>query len=138
MRRLFLLVAAVVMVDMCFYAAISPLLPHYADELDLSKGAAGILTASYAAGTLLAALPSGWLVARVGVKPTVLTGLGLLAGSSLAFGLAHDVVVLDVARFAQGIGGACSWAGGLAWLMAATPRSSRASRESPPAWRRGR
>ena len=106
MRRLFLLVAAVVFVDMSFYAAISPLLPHYADELDLSKAAAGILSASYAAGTLLAALPSGWLAARFGVKPTVLTGLGLLAGSSLAFGLAHDVVVLDLARFAQGVGGA--------------------------------
>src|SRR5207249_4683635 len=121
MRRLFLLVAAVVFVDTCFYAAISPLLPHYADELHLSKAAAGILTASYAAGTLLAALPSGWLAARVGVKQTVLTGLALLAGSSVAFGLAHDVVVLDIARFAQGIGGACSWAGGMAWLLAAAP-----------------
>src|SRR2546425_515227 len=106
MRRLFALVAAVVLVDTCFYAAISPLLPHYAHELDLSKAAAGVLTASYAAGTLIAALPSGWLAARVGVKPTVLTGLALLAASSLAFGLAHDVVALDVARFAQGIGGA--------------------------------
>jgi MFS family permease len=125
MRRLFVLVAAVVFLDTSFYAAISPLLPHYADDLDLSKSAAGILSASYAAGTLLAALPSGWLAARVGVKPTVLTGLGLLGGSSLAFGLAQDVVVLDVARFAQGVGGACSWAGGMAWLLAAAPRERR-------------
>jgi MFS family permease len=125
MRRLFMLVAAVVFVDTSFYAAISPLLPHYASDLHLSKTAAGILSASYAAGTLVAALPSGWLAARVGVKPTVLTGLGLLGTSSLAFGLAHDVVLLDVARFAQGIGGACSWAGGLAWIMAAAPRERR-------------
>ena len=52
-RRLFLLVAAVVRVDTAFYAAITPLLPHYADELDLSKTAAGVLSASYAAGTLV-------------------------------------------------------------------------------------
>ena len=37
MRRLFLLVSAVVLVDTAFYAAIAPVLPHYADELGLSK-----------------------------------------------------------------------------------------------------
>jgi len=91
----------------------------------LSKSAAGGLTASYAAGTLLGALPSGWLAGRVGGKATVLTGLGLLAVSSVAFGFAKDIVLLDAARFVQGIGGACSWAGGFAWLMAAAPADRR-------------
>ena len=76
MRRLFPLVAAVILVDTMFYAAITPLLPEYADDLGLSKTAAGILSASYAAGTLLAALPSGWLAARIGFRPTMLAGLG--------------------------------------------------------------
>ena len=125
MRRLFALVATVVLVDTMFYAAIAPLLPHYVDELGLSKSAAGILSASYAAGTLIGSLPSGWLAARIGVRPTVLTGLALLGSSSLAFAFANNVVVLDAARFAQGIGGACAWSGGLAWLLAATPRERR-------------
>ena len=77
MRRLFLLVSAVVLVDTMFYAAVTPLLPVYESELGLSKTAAGVLSASYAAGTLTGALPSGWLAARVGVKPTLLTGLCL-------------------------------------------------------------
>jgi len=124
-RRLFLLVAAVVLVDTMFYAAITPLLPHYADELDLSKSAAGLLSASYAAGTLVGSLPAGWLAIRAGVKPTILMGLGLLAGSSLVFAFAGSVELLDGARFAQGIGGACSWAGGLAWLVAAAPGERR-------------
>ena len=47
----------------------------------------------------------------------MILGLTLLTGSSLAFGLADDIVALDLARFAQGLGGACSWAGGLAWLI---------------------
>jgi MFS family permease len=125
MRRLLLLVSAIVLVDTMFYAAITPLLPRYSDELDLSKSAAGVLTAAYPAGTLLASLPSGWLALRVGVKPTVLVGLALLSGSSIVFGLAEDVVVLDAARFVQGVGGAASWAGGLAWLVAAGPAERR-------------
>ncbi|MGH2953206.1 MAG: MFS transporter [Solirubrobacterales bacterium] len=125
MRRLFALVATVVLVDTMFYAAITPLLPHYVDDLGLSKSAAGVLSASYAAGTLIGSLPSGWLAARIGVRPTMLTGLTLLASSSLAFAFAGNVLVLDLARFTQGIGGACAWTGGLAWLLAATPRDRR-------------
>jgi MFS family permease len=125
MRRLFALVAAVVLVDTMFYAAIAPLLPQYSDDLDLSKTAAGILSAAYPAGTLLGSLPSGWLAARIGVRRTMLVGLTLLAGSSLAFAFGDTVAILDTARFAQGLGGACAWTGGLAWLMAASPRNRR-------------
>lgn len=125
MRRLFVLVAAVILVDTMFYAAIVPLLPEYSDDLGLSKTSAGVLSASYAAGTLLASLPAGWLAARIGVRRSMLIGLGLLSASSLAFAFADDVVLLDGARFAQGVGGACAWTGGLAWLLAAGPRERR-------------
>lgn len=125
MRRLFPLVAAVVLVDTMFYAAVAPLLPHYTEELGLSKTAAGLLAASYPAGTLVGSVPAGWLATRVGVKRTLLIGLGLLAFTSLVFGLAEDVVLLDVTRFVQGIGGACSWAAGLAWLVSAAPAERR-------------
>ncbi|MBN1528559.1 MAG: MFS transporter [Thermoleophilaceae bacterium] len=125
MRRLFPLVAAVVLVDTMFFAAVAPLLPHYSDELGLSKSAAGVLAAAYPAGTLVGSLPSGWLAARVGVKPTVLLGLGLLAATSVVFAFANNVVLLDAARFAQGLGGACSWAGGLAWLVSVSSPDKR-------------
>lgn len=125
LRRLVLLVSAIVLLDTVFYAVVAPLLPHYRDELGLDLPSAGILFAAYPAGTLLASLPSGVLTARLGPRRTVLVGLFLLGASSLAFGLARSVVVLDVARFVQGVGGACSWAGGLAWLVAAAPADRR-------------
>ena len=125
MRRLFLLVASVILVDTMFYSAITPLLPEYADDLGLSKTAAGVLSASYAAGTLLAAVPSGFLAAKIGFRSTMLAGLALLGVSSVAFAFAEDVVVLDLARFAEGVGGACAWTGGLAWLLAAAPADRR-------------
>ena len=109
-----------------FFAAITPLLPEYSDRLDLSKAAAGVLGASYAVGALVGSLPAGWLAARWGVRPTVLLGLFVLGVSSIVFGVADSVWLLDAARFAQGAGGGGLWAGGLAWLMAAAPRDRRA------------
>ena len=108
-----------------FYAAIAPLLPAYQDDLGLSKTAAGVLSASYAAGHP-AGRPAGGMAggARRRQADDALRA-GLLSGSSLVFGLAESIVLLDAARFVQGVGGACSWAGGLAWLLAVAPRERR-------------
>src|SRR3954452_74019 len=110
-RRLLLFASLVVLVDTSFYAAITPLLPDLTDKYGLSKTGAGILAAAYPAGTFAGGLPGGWLAARVGVKPTVLVGLALMTLSSVGFAFGDSVLVLDVARFIQGIGGAASWAG---------------------------
>jgi MFS family permease len=125
MRRLSLLVSAIVFVDTMFYAVIAPLLPHYVDELHLSEAAAGVLTGSYAAGTLVGSLPGGIFAARLGAKRTVLIGLALMSASSAAFGLGGHIVALDLARFVQGFGGACSWSGAMAWLIEAAPAERR-------------
>jgi MFS family permease len=124
-RRLVTLVSAIVLVDTMFYAVVAPLLPALTDDLHLSKAAAGLLAGAYPAGTLLGSLPSGLLASRTGPRATVLVGLTLLAGSTLVFGFAHHIVLLDLARFVQGLGGACSWAGGLAWLIASAPAERR-------------
>jgi MFS family permease len=119
-RRLLVLVGAIVLVDTMFFAALTPLLPHYVHTLGLSKAGAGTLAAMYPAGALVAGIPSGMVAARFGVKPTVLAGLFLLAATTTAFGLAHDVWALDLARFAQGVSSAFTWTGALAWLVAAS------------------
>src|SRR6266571_631893 len=125
MRRLLVLVGVIVLVDTMFFTALTPLLPHYVHKLDLGKGGAGLLQAMYPAGALLAAIPGGMAAARFGVKPTVLTGLSLLALTTTAFGLADSLWTLDLARFVQGISSAFSWTGALAWLVAAAPPGRR-------------
>jgi MFS family permease len=124
-RRLLVLVSAIMLVDTMFYAALTPLLPHYTDELGLSKTGAGVLTAAFGVGTLVGALPAGVIAARFGVKRCVLLGLGLLTATSLVFGFAESIWLLDAARFLQGFGGACTWTGSLAWLVAAAPPERR-------------
>ncbi len=125
MRRLLLLVSAIVLVESTFFAVLAPLLPRYADEFGLSKAESGVLSAAYAAGGLAGAIPSGLLAVRMGVKPTVLGGLGIIVGTSVAFGLADSAWVLYAARFGQGVGSALAWTGGLAWLIAAAERDRR-------------
>lgn len=125
MRRLVLLVSAIVMLDTAFYSAVAPLLPHYVDEFDLSKTAAGILTGSFAAGSLAGAIPAGWLAGRWGVKPTVLAGLAGLAAASVVFGFAREIWLLDAARFSQGLASACTWAAGFAWVVERAPADRR-------------
>jgi MFS family permease len=124
-RRVLLLTGAIVFVDTMFFAALTPLLPHYVDELDLGKAGAGVLQAMYPAGALVAGIPSGIAAARLGVKRTVLIGLSLLALTTVAFGLADSVWTLNVARFLQGCSSAFSWTGALAWLVAAAPPGRR-------------
>src|SRR3954464_11237827 len=132
LRRLLLLSCAIVFVDTSFYAAMTPLLPGFEHTYGLSKSGAGLLAAAYPAGTLLGALPGGYLAARAGVKATVLLGLAIMVVSSLAFAFAGSIEVLDAARLLQGIGGAAAraggaagWAGALAWVTGAAPRGRR-------------
>jgi MFS family permease len=125
MRRLLLLVSALVAVDTMLFAALTPLLPHFAESLHLSKTGAGVLVASYAAGALVGGLPGGAAAARLGSRRAVLVGLTLMGLASLGFAFAHGFWALAGARFLQGCGSAFTWAGAFAWLLAATPRERR-------------
>jgi predicted MFS family arabinose efflux permease len=125
MRRLVWTVGAVVFVDTMFYAVIAPLLPQLSHELHLSKLSAGVLTACYPLGTLLASIPGGVLAVRAGPRFALCTGLTLLGCSTLAFAFIRVAAGLDLARLIEGVGSACSWAGGLAWLVAETPPERR-------------
>jgi MFS family permease len=125
MRKLLVLVSAMIFFDVAFFAAIAPLLPDYVDDLGLTKAEAGILSASYAAGTLAASLPAGFVASRFGPRRTAIYGLLLLGVSSFVFGFGEQILLLDAARFVQGIAGALIWAGALTWLITTAPEDKR-------------
>jgi predicted MFS family arabinose efflux permease len=124
-RRLVLTISAVLFADTMFYAAIAPLLPELVREVHLSKLSAGVLTASYPLGTLLGSLPAAVSTTRLGPKATVLAGLGMLAGSTIAFAFLGSAAALDAARLVEGVGGAFSWTGGIAMLIDAAAPDQR-------------
>jgi MFS family permease len=125
MRRLLLLASAMVFLDLTFFTAIAPLLPEYVDDLHMSTAQAGILSAAYAAGTLAAALPGGYVASRFGPRRTVIWGLCGLGFASLLFGFLDSAWPLVAARFIQGVAGALIWSGALTWIINSYPEDQR-------------
>jgi MFS family permease len=81
-----------------------PTLPAYARSFNVSFGLASIAIAAAAIGTLLADLPAGLVLGRLGLKPTMLLGAGLAAIATAAAGSAQIFPELIAARLVEGVG----------------------------------
>lgn len=125
MRRLLAICCAVVFLDAAFFAALAPMLPSLTRELGLDSTGAGLLTASYAAGVLLLAIPGGWYAATRGARRAVLAGLVGMGVFSAVFGFAHAVWLLDFSRFMQGASGALLWVGAMSWVISSGDSARR-------------
>ena len=125
MRRLLLFISVVVFLDTMLFGVMIPLLPGFADDYDLSKLQSGLLFGAYGAGAVLGGLPGGIIAARVGPKRAVLAGLVVLGLASFAFAFAASPLTLGLARLVQGFSSTMTWAGALAWVTIASPRSQR-------------
>ncbi|HYB25265.1 MAG TPA: MFS transporter [Solirubrobacteraceae bacterium] len=124
-RRTVVLIRVLLGFESVLYSVLTPVLPHYAHQFAASKPAIGVLAASYPAGMLPGSLLGGWIATRAGVRRTTVVGLLLFTGSIVAFGFGSDLVALDALRFLQGIACGCIWGGGLAWVIAISPRERR-------------
>jgi MFS family permease len=124
-RRLVVLVSSIIFVDALLYTALTPLVPDYADDFDLSKTGAGLLLGAFGAGALFGGVPGGLAAARFGPKHAVVWGLVLLGISSVVFALADTAVSLALARFVQGFSSTITWAGALAWVASVAPKEQR-------------
>lgn len=100
----------VVFVDLLGFSLILPLLPYYAQEYGASDTVIGLLTASYAAASLLGAPLLGRLSDRFGRRPILLASIG---GTFLGFlilgfadpigrGLAHLIAPASANMFILG------------------------------------
>jgi len=104
---------------------IAPLVEWYRTEKGFSFVLSGWLTSAIGIFVALAALPAGWLIERVGARPTVLAGSAALSAGALAMALLGDPNAILGARLVEGLG--------YVVLVIALPAAMSAI--SPPAWR---
>lgn len=103
---------------------LNPVLPEIAGDLGVSVAIAGQLrtVSGLAAGT--AALLSGLLAARIGLRELLLWGIGLLGIGSAASAVAPDIEVLAAAQALVGVGMGLSYSAAVAataeWSSPAT------------------
>jgi len=124
-RRLTVYVSLLVMLDLALFSAIVPLLPQFAERLDLSKLETGVLLGSYSAAVVVAAVPVGHLADRIGMRTVTIAGSLLMAAATATFALGDSYIVLVAARLAQGLASAVAWSAALGWLAGAVPEGRR-------------
>ena len=124
--RIVLLISVLLGFEAVLYSAVTPILPHYANEFSASKPAIGLLAAAYPAGMIPGSLLGGLdrdlareFAARRSSASSVFTV------SIIPFGFATSLAMLDLLRFVQGAACGLIWGGGLAWVIALAPRERR-------------
>ena len=81
-----------------------PILPFYALTFDVSFGMAALVIAAAGIGTMLADVPAGLVLGRLGLKPTMLIGAALTAFSMFALAFASLFPELIIYRLIGGVG----------------------------------
>ena len=102
-----------------------PTLPLYAQSFGLSFGLVSVVVAAAGLGTLLADVPVGMALERLGRKPLMLLGTGAVALSTLSITLAHVFPELVACRLVAGIGTAMWNISRMAYVTEVIPISDR-------------
>ena len=116
MRRLLILLYALIFVDEVALVSLVPLLPSYRDAFDLSGFESGVALSAASLAIVAGAIPGGVAGDRLGHRRVTLAAGLLLAASCLGQGLAVGLWTLVAARLAFGVSSAVIWSAGLSWL----------------------
>ncbi|WP_110205026.1 MFS transporter [Nocardioides daejeonensis] len=107
------------------YGLVSPVLPAYARSFDVGVAAASVVVSAFAFFRLVFAPAGGALVARLGERPVYLSGLLIVAASSLATAFAQSYAQLLILRGLGGIGSTMFTVSAMALLVRLAPPSIR-------------
>lgn len=107
------------------YGLVAPVLPQYARGFDVSVTAASVVVSAFAFFRLVFAPAGGLLVDRLGERWVYMTGLLIVAVSTLAAGLAQSYWQLLVFRGLGGLGSTMFTISAMALLVRISPPDAR-------------
>ena len=122
MRRLVLLVYALIFASELLQSAVIPLLPTFAAEFDLSKVEAGALLGATPVAMLVVSVPIGLLADRVGARFLTVGAGALLTVAALVQGFADSYWSLLAGRVGFGVAFGMVWTAGPTLISTATTR----------------
>ncbi|WP_131103358.1 MFS transporter [Ornithinimicrobium sufpigmenti] len=123
-REIWILVGAAFVIAIGF-GIVSPVLPAYARSFDVGVTAASVIVSAFAFFRLVFAPAGGALVERLGERPVYLSGLIIVALSSLASAFAQSYWQLLAFRGLGGIGSTMFTISAMALLVRLAPPSGR-------------
>jgi MFS family permease len=127
MRRMFVLMYALVFLDEIALLGLVPLLPGYTRAYDLSTAAAGALLSAAPLAIVVASIPAGRLSDRLGSRRVTLAAGVLIVLSTAGMAAAPGFAALLLARAAFGLASGTIWSAGLAWIGDSAPAHRRSA-----------
>ncbi|QYJ04464.1 MFS transporter [Nocardioides panacisoli] len=107
------------------YGLVSPVLPSYARSFDVGVAAASLVVSAFAFCRLVFAPAGGFLSSRLGERPVYLTGLVVVAASSVATAFAQTYEQLLVFRGLGGLGSTMFTVSAMSLLVRLAPPTIR-------------
>jgi MFS transporter, DHA1 family, multidrug resistance protein len=107
------------------YGIAAPAIPEFARQLGVSTAAAASVISAFALVRVAGALPAGRLVNRLGERAVMVTGIAVVAASSVLAGFSGSFAQLIVLRGAGGLGSAMYTVGAQTMLLATVPAGQR-------------
>lgn len=104
---------------------IAPLIPWYQAELGLPLVAAGWLASILGIFIATAALPTGWVIARIGVIRGIAAGVAIMFGGGMLLAFSSDPVIVFSARLIEAVG----------YLILCVALPSALNAICPPSWK---
>ena len=123
-RRVVVLVYLALFVGELSWSGVTPLIPSYVTQYDLSDFEGGLVLSVASLGILLASLPASVLTRRVTPRDLTLGAMAVIAVAGLAMAVAPGYPAIIAARFVFGLGFGTLWVAMAAWLADAAGKDS--------------
>src|SRR5690625_69382 len=128
-REIWVLAGAALLIALGF-GLVTPVLPQFAQSFNVSVAAASFVVSAFALTRLLFAPAGGALIARLGERRIYMSGLIIVAVSSVATAFAQDYVQLVIFRGLGGIGSTMFPVSAMGLIVRLAPPTARSRASS--------
>ena len=98
------------------WSGITPLIPSYVEQYDLTDFEGGLVLSIASLGILVASLPASMVTQRVSPRTLTLTAMAVIAAAGFAMAVAPGYWWIVAARLVFGVGFGFMWVSTAAWL----------------------